>query len=171
MSIRRLIRKRKRAYKKYKKTINNHYWEKYKHFRNNCVSEIREAKKSYYDNLERLLSTENLNSKLFWKTSKQVLNLGKNKTNIPTLIFNGEHADGDTEKANMLNDYFSSQTLINDQNKHLPHLDLITDKTLEYITISEQEVRDVLENLDTSKAHGPDHVSPHFLKEGAPSSF
>ena len=101
------------------------------------------------------------------KTSKQVLNLGKNKTNIPTLIFNGEHADGDTEKANMLNDYFSSQTLINDQNKHLPHLDLITDTTLEYITISEQEVRVVLENLDTHKAHGPDQISPHFLKEGA----
>ena len=65
-SIRRLIRKRKRAYKKCKKTINNHYWETYKHFRNNCVSEIREAKKSYYDNLERLLSTEKLNSKLFF---------------------------------------------------------------------------------------------------------
>ena len=101
----------------------------------------------------------------FLKTSKQVQNLGKNKTNIPTLIFNGEHADGDTEKANMLNDYFSSQTLINDQNKHLPHLDLITDKTLEYITVSEQEIRDVLKNLDTSKAHGPDHVSPHFLRK------
>ena len=47
----------------------------------------------------------------------------------------------------MLNDYFSSQTLINDQNKHLRHLDLITDKTLEDITVSEQEVRGVLENL------------------------
>ena len=98
-SIRRLIRKRKRAYKKYKKTINNHYWEKYKHFRNNCVSEIREAKISYYDNLERFLSTENLNYKPFWKTSKQVLKFAKNKTNIPTVIFNGEHADGDTEKS------------------------------------------------------------------------
>ena len=95
--------------------------------------------------------------------------MGKNKTNIPTLIFNGEHADDDTEKANILNDYFSFQTLINDQSKHLPHLDLITDKTLEFITISEQEVRGVLENLVTNKAHGPDHVSPHFLKEGAPA--
>ena len=73
------------------------------------------------------------------------------------------------KKANMFNYYFSSQTLINNQNKHLPHLDLITDKTLEYITISEQEVRDVLENLDSSKAHGPDHVSLHFFKEGAPA--
>ena len=43
-SIRRLIRKRKRAYKKYKKTTNNHYWETYKHFRNNCASEIRERR-------------------------------------------------------------------------------------------------------------------------------
>ena len=51
------MRKRKRAYKKYKKTINNHYREMYKHFRNNWVSEILEAKTSYYDKFERLLST------------------------------------------------------------------------------------------------------------------
>ena len=35
--------------------------------------------------------------------------------------------------------------------------------------ISEQEVRDVLENLDSSKAHGPNHIIPHFLKEGFPA--
>ena len=94
-SIRRLIRKRKHAYKKYNQTLNKHYWEKYKGFRNNYVREIRESKQSYNDNLERLLSTENLNSKRFWKTSKQVLNLGKHQTNIPTLIFNSEHAEND----------------------------------------------------------------------------
>ena len=67
----------------------------------------------------------------------------------------------------MLNDYFSSQTLINDQNKQLPDLDLFTDKT-DSITISVQDVKDVLENLDRNKAHGPNHVSPCLLKEGAP---
>ena len=30
-----------------------------------CVKEIRESKKSYYENHQRLLSTENANSKLF----------------------------------------------------------------------------------------------------------
>ena len=67
----------------------------------------------------------------------------------------------------MLNDYFSSQNLINDQNKQLPDLDLFTDKT-DSITISVQDIKDVLENLDRNKAHGPNHVSPCLLKEGAP---
>ena len=39
---------------------------------------------------------------------------------------------------------------------------------IKYRTISEQEVRDVFENLDTSKAHGPVHISPQLLREGAP---
>ena len=68
----------------------------------------------------------------------------------------------------MLNDYFSSQTLINDPNKQLPDLDLFTDYTLDSITISMQDVKDVLENLDRNKAHGPNHISPCLLKEGAP---
>ena len=68
----------------------------------------------------------------------------------------------------MLNDYFSSQTLINNRNKQLPDLDLFTDKTLDSITIEVQDVKDVLENMDRNKAHGPNHVSPCLLKEGAP---
>ena len=68
----------------------------------------------------------------------------------------------------MLNNYFSSQNLINDQNKQLPDLDLFTEKTLDSITISVQDVKDVLENLDRNKAHGPNHISPCLLKEGAP---
>ncbi|MCG8092513.1 MAG: hypothetical protein JAZ17_02615 [Candidatus Thiodiazotropha endolucinida] len=166
-SIRKLIRKRKRAYKKYKRTSNQHYWDKYKRLRNNCVTEIRESKKSYYEKLERLLSTENVNSKLFWKTSKQLLNLNKSSTKIPTLLLNGVNAESEIDKANMLNDYFSLQNLINDQNKYLPYLDLYTDNTLDSITISVQEVKDVLENLDRNKAHGPNHMSPCLLKEGA----
>ena len=79
-TIRKLICKRRRAYKKYKRTSILHYWAKYKRLRNICVKEIRESKKSYYENLERLLSTENANSKLVWKTSKQLLNLNKSST-------------------------------------------------------------------------------------------
>ena len=60
-TIKKLIRKRKRAYKKYKRTSILHYWAKYKRLRNICVKEIRESKKSYYENLERLLSIENAN--------------------------------------------------------------------------------------------------------------
>lgn len=166
-AIRKLIRKRKRAYKKYKRTSNLHYWNKYKRLRNTCVSEIRESKKSYYENLQRLLSTENINSKLFWKTSKQMLNLKSSSTKIPTLFLNGVSSENETDKANMLNDYFSSQTVINNQNKQIPFLDLVIESTLDSIIISVQDVKDVLQNLDPYKAHGPNHISPYLLKEGA----
>ena len=67
----------------------------------------------------------------------------------------------------MLNNYFSMQTVINDQNTHLPQLPLATDSVLDSIRISVQDVNDVLRNLDVKKACGPGHINPRFLKEGA----
>ena len=58
--------------------------------------------------------------------------------------------------------------LNNNQNKQLSDLDLFTDNTLDSITISVQDVKDVLENLDRNKAYGPNQISPCLLKEGAP---
>ena len=84
--IKNLIRKRKRNFRKFKRTSNNCFWENYKTFRNQTVSEIRKSKQDYYNKLDMLLSTETTNTKLFWKTAKQVLNLGKSSNNIPTLI-------------------------------------------------------------------------------------
>ena len=104
--IKRLIRKRKRTFKKYKKTSNMFLLEKYKTLRNRVVNEIRKSKKEYFDKLEGLLSSASSNSKLFWKTSKQVLKTCRNSTNVPNLIYNNEHAESDIEKANMLNNYF-----------------------------------------------------------------
>ena len=63
-----------------------------------------------------------------------------------------------------LNEYFSSQPLVNDINKKLPKR---TDNELHSINISKQEVRDVLECLNVTTACGPDLISPRLLKEGA----
>lgn len=166
-TIRKLIRKRKRYYRKYKQTSNNHYWEKFKAIRNACIREIRVSKANYFDKLESQLTTVNSNSQLFWKTSKQLLNIDKRSNNIPTLCLNGEDAEDNEQKANMLNRYFSSQTHINDQNKQPPQLPLATDSVLDSILISAQDIKDVLENLDEKKACGPNHSSPRLLKAGA----
>ena len=40
-------------------------------------------------------------------------------------------------------------------------------QTLEYIIISSQDVKDVLQHINAHKASGPDLISPHLLKEGA----
>ena len=67
----------------------------------------------------------------------------------------------------MLNDYFCSQAVVNDNNKPLPQHTFTCNSRLNSITISQQDVRDVLNNLNVTKASGPDLISPRLLKEGA----
>ncbi|MEW8544911.1 MAG: reverse transcriptase family protein [Candidatus Thiodiazotropha sp.] len=165
--IKKLIRKRKRNFRKFKRTSNIRFWENYKTLRNQTVSEIRKSKQDYFNKLDTLLSTDTLNTKLFWKTSKQVLNLGKSSSNIPTLILNNEYAESSLQKANMLNSYFISQAVVNDDNKALPQLTRTVQYSLQFIEIPRQDILDVLQNLNISKASGPDLISPILLKEGA----
>ena len=81
--------------------LNLLFRDRYKILRNRIVTEIRKSKKDYFDKLDGLLSTETTNSKLFWKTAKQVLNIGKSAFNIPTLIMHNEHAEDSSHKANI----------------------------------------------------------------------
>ena len=105
------------------------------------------------------------NSKTFWKISKQILKLGRVSASIPTLHHNGTCAESDHEKANLLNTYFSSQAVADDTNTQLPPIPDI-DHSLEFKTITIQDVSDVFQHLDVTKACGPDLISPRFLKEG-----
>ena len=164
--IRSLIRKRKRIYKKFKRTANANLREKYKIIRNKIVSLIRNSRNDYFENLDSLLSTETTDMKLLWKTSKQLLKLGKSTSIMPTLNSNDERAESDIEKATLLNMYFAAQSTAVDDNRPIPQL-LHAEHSLQTITISSQEVKDVLLNLSVNKACGPDLISPRFLKEGA----
>ena len=80
-----------------------------------------------------MLTSENPNSKLFWKTSKQLLKIGKISQNVPTLKLNDEFAETDLKKAEMLNKYFASQSYVNDDNKVLPQLQM--SYTIRYICL------------------------------------
>ena len=162
--IRNLIRKRKRTFRKYKKTQNLLFWEKSKMLRNQINSKITSSKKNYFDKLEDiLLSTP----KYLGKTSKQVIGLQKSNHTIPTLKLNDKFAENDIDKANMLNDYFCSQAVVNDNNKLLPLQAFTYNSRLNSISISQQDVRDVLNNINVTKACGPDLISPRLLNEGA----
>ena len=145
-------------FRKYKKTYDNNLRDKFK--------VIRKSKKEYFDKLEQLLSNKSACSKVFWKTSNQILNLDKTSTNIPTLIFNDEISEDDYQKSNMLNNYFASQSHINDDNKTLPAQIQIQHEELAHIDITQQDVIDVLSDVNVTKACGPDLINPRPLKEG-----
>lgn len=165
--IKNIIRKRKRAYRKFKRNSNNYLWNRYKILRNTVTKEIRKSKQEYFDKLETLINNENSSSKLFWKTSKQILKLEKSSNNVPTLALNNEYAETDLQKANMLNKYFVSQSVVSDENKTLPCHAPLTHAPLDSIIIHNDDVKDVLDNLNVTKSCGPDLMSPRLLKEGS----
>jgi hypothetical protein len=57
---------------------------------------------------------------------------------------------------NSCNDYFCKQADLNDSETSVPDITDILINGLEQITITENEVEDILKILDTSKAIGPD---------------
>ena len=82
-----------------------------------------------------MFSNENLNSKLFWKTSKQLLGLDKTSQTIPSLSLNNEYAETDLQKAHMLNNYFSSQSVVDDKDKSLPPTKTVLHDRLDILEI------------------------------------
>ena len=75
---------------------------------------------------------------------------------------NNEYAETSIQKANMLNNYFSTQATIADSNKSLPQPANVQHENLATITITIKDVSDVLENLNITKASGPDLMSETF---------
>ena len=69
----------------------------------------------------------------------------------------------DQEKVECLNEYFTPISTILDEVPQIPNLIPKTYARLEQIEISEQEVLDMLETLNTHKASGPDDISNKML--------
>ena len=96
-----------------------------------------------------------------------MLKLDKNEETIPSLYYNNTSYEDDEDKAEILKDYFISQAPLNDYEVILPDLVLPPYQLLDSITISPQDVLDILKSLDTTKASGPDIINPRLLKEAS----
>jgi hypothetical protein len=95
---------------------------------------------------------------------------------IPTLIEGARYICCSKEKAELFNDYFYAQNLIDDSCAILPsnisHFQ--TTITLSNIYASEREINDLLKSVDTSKACGCDGIGNKILKlcaNGITTSF
>ena len=72
----------------------------------------------------------------------------------------------DGDKANVLNDYFRKQTVINDGNVEVPVItgyNLVSH--LHDIILTPDEIENVLKSLPLGKAAGPDGINNKILKE------
>ena len=145
-------------------------WEKYKKARNKVSNMKKKAKENFYNNLELDLTNLHVNDKKsFWKIIRHfVKGSGKTNNTIPPLqeTINGQskYFITNKEKADFLNFYFSSISRVNEDNVLLPDLRMKTNRILNSISITENEVQDIIKTLDINKACGSDSISHRMLK-------
>ena len=126
---------------------------------------IRLSKQNHTDTLADILKSKYLSSRDWWPTLKYFTSSGQ-KSTIPPLQSNGDLIIDDTEKANLLNDYFRDQTLLNDINVEVPVInDYPVTSYLDELNLNNDEVRLVLKSLPVGKASGPDDINNRILKE------
>jgi len=113
------------------------------------------------------LSNLSSNAKKFWSAVKK---LSTSSQSLPTPSLDGSVASSESEKVAMLNQFFSSCL-----NRSVPPLDISDTDRLQVdsdqcppkLLCSKEEITELLQTLDTSKASGPDDISTRMLKETA----
>ena len=147
--LRRLLRKKKRLFKKAKLSNNLVDWDNFKTNRNLYFRKCKERKDIYEKARYRSLVEEGVNNpKKWWSLLKECMGI-KRANSIPPILNNNSLINEDIQKAELFNDYFSSVTnmdLDNAPNISLDEIHLPDNVTLNNIIISEEEVLDQLTN-------------------------
>ena len=158
------MRKKARLYKKYisngskEEDFNN--LKTYSTYRSDLISS---PKKEYFYKLSNKLNDPQLGPKAYWSILNGIL--GKVKIPaIPPLIVNNTFETNFLKKANMFNDFFSSQCSLIDNNSTLPQMDFKTNNRLNNITIDHESIVKIIENLNSAKAHRWDGISIRTIK-------
>lgn len=157
--ILRIIRKRRRAFLRYKKTKSNNHLTRLHEVTHEYKLNIKSAKEGYFKRLNDRIKTS---PKLFWQYIK---GCGSDFLGIREIVHNQHVLLDDTEKATCLNDYFRSIFLPKDS--ICPPTHESTTPLMKPVEISVRGIETLLGNIDETKANGPDGISPRILKRCA----
>ena len=121
-AIRKLIRKRKRAYHKARQTDTPRLWNKFKKLRNKVTESIRISKQHFIDELSIKLKINLCHLKIGGPLLKAFIS-HSTKSSFPTLEKDVFVYSDDADKANLLNKFFRDQTFLDDSNARVPNID------------------------------------------------
>ena len=103
------------------------------------------------------------NTKGWWHIVKSLFGKGS-FSSLPAMEVNNVVISDSKGKAEAFNDFFLSHVSIDTSNAKLPENSNLESR-LDSIVASEQEVLDLINSLDTTKATGPDEICPRLLYE------
>ena len=145
-------------------------WNLYKKLRNKVNNQKKQAKETFYNNLELSISDFQKNDKRkFWQVVRHFVKNNDSFSTIPPLcstLPSGENKlyFSDEEKAKCLNDYFASISNVDDRNTTLPPLYCKSRNSLTNVSCTEEETEFIIETLNPNKANGLDGISNRMLK-------
>ena len=137
------------------------------------------AKNDYFSTISEKIIAESSGSKNWWNLVKRLLGSSKSRSisplqtdydlicAIPPLQTDDDLICDNFAKCELINDFFSEQSNLDDSNSTVPEpIDPLYDK-LTQLHITETDIEDVLQLLDTTKATAPDLINPRLIREGA----
>ncbi|MCG8034813.1 MAG: hypothetical protein JAZ03_21935, partial [Candidatus Thiodiazotropha taylori] len=157
--LKRLTRRKKRAYMRSKKSGTQEHQDAYKQLQKDTQ---RECKKAYNTYVEDLVSTDRNPKKLYtFINGKRCESSG-----VPLLKKDGLGYSDPKSKARILNEQFSS-VFTQEDTSRTPSMDTDPYPTMGSFNVEPQGVKKLLLNLDPHKAQGPDNIPTRLLKDFA----
>ena len=121
-------------------------------------------KNYYYERITNKLNNLQRNCKTYWSLLKGFLN-NKKILLLSPLFHEKKFVTNFLEKAELFNSIFSKQcSLINNGSTLPTNMHYLTNNRLSSITLSQDDTAKIIQNLDSSKAHGHDNISIRMLK-------
>ena len=139
---------------------------KFRQGSNRCKRVLEAAKLAYANKTKESITSQKLGSRDFWRIANSVLNKGKSA--IPPLFNGPEVLSSASDKAKLFAENFSLNSNLDDLGVSLPVFPSRTNLKLHNISITPKMVRNVVMNLDLSKASGPDCIPVVVLKNCEP---
>lgn len=169
--IRQLMTKRDRMHKQLKRNPNNENLKyEYREIRKTIVTEIGRSKFGWETKRDKILSEGEFSNRKWWKFAKTLITTSSPPSINDTPLLDGNDIiSDDLDKANLINKFLVQQSTLDDSNASLPDTCPEPSILIEQKVIQPEEVYEILVNLDTTKATGPDGISNRLLKEAAVS--
>ena len=118
----------------------------------------------YFNQLSDKLNSENLSPKDWWPILKSFKSPSLNSS-IPALEKDRLIFADKTDKANVLNDFFREQTILDDQHAAIPDIEPYTDSTMSSLVITPLDIESIVRCLPLGKPVGPDGINNRILWE------
>ena len=118
--LRRLKRRVNRYHKLAKISKTDENWGKFRHERNHYINEVNRCKKEFDTKHLQEIDNADVNSKTYYKLSKELLRTSNDISIPPMLSEDGSIIVGDLEKATAFNKFFANASVLDDSEAILP---------------------------------------------------